>query len=159
MFRFMSYIYRELFARKCTRCIGISLLVRKLLFGLRLCCSKNRWLVANHMLKQWITINTFIRDKSCTCRIEAGISLHKPCVNGASGHPVLLLLYMPKPLAFSRYWNTKSKSTLKIKEKCYHMYRRYICLGQTEMVHLPQFASLYREPSSLCAWLQQSSLT
>lgn len=92
MLRFISFIYRELFARKCTRCTSASLLARKLLFGLGLSCSKNRWLVADHALEQGIAINTVIRDKSCARRIKAGISLRKLCVEWCQWRPSLAVV-------------------------------------------------------------------
>lgn len=123
----------------------MSLLVRKLLFGLGLSCSKNRWLVADHRLEQWVTINTVIRDKWCTRSTEAGISLHKLCVEWCQRRSSLAaVLHSWATCLRYLYLNTKSESTLKIKQKCYRIYRRYICLGQRETVHLPQLASLYR---------------
>lgn len=53
--------------------------------------------------------------------------------NGASGDQILLTkFYTPEPLAFTISTWTQSESTLNIKQKCYHIYRRYNCLGQTE---------------------------
>ena len=91
------------------------------------------------------SLNTVIRDKSCIRRIEAGISLHKLCVERCWWRPSLAaVLHSGATCLHYLYLNTKSESTLKIKQKCYRIYMRYICLGQTEAVHLPQFASLYR---------------
>jgi len=121
------------------------LLARKLLFGLGLNCCKNRWLVADHTLEQWITVNSVIRNKSCTCSKEAGISLHKLCVERCQWGPSLaVVLHSWATCLHYLYLSAKSESMLQIKDKCYRICKRCICLGQMESIHLLQFAPLYR---------------